>query len=538
MIRGAVRFQNEMPEHYDVVILGGAFSGASAAILLRRECPDLRVLIVEKADRFDEKVGEATTEMSAMFLTRRLAMWQHLENEQLPKEGLRYWFANEKVTGHANASETGGFIRSTVPAFQLRRDALDEHLLATAVAEGAELWRGARVTDVAVGDFQHTVTVAGDQLPVASAGAGDADVLATGNRPLATRTVSCRWLLDATGRASFLGRKLNLIERNDEHPTAAIWCRWKNVRHIDDVAVRTGIAAGNVGSRRLGTNHYTGYGYWIWVIPLGNGETSIGVVFDKRLVELHQSKNRGEDFIAFLKAIPSLAELLEGAEPRLEDLRFYSHLAYATKQYMGRGWSLLGDAAAFLDPYYSPGLDHASFTVEAAVEMIRKDRMGEDLTARIAEHNETFIRSYWRFFRAVYKDKYYYMGEGDLLSAAMLIDTAQYYIFVVMPAYKFLKRFDWMPVLGPKPAFLSYHMMQTYNRRFRAIAGKRRAARRAGLYNDRRRVVAYFNLGLAPLRMVLRGVKLWLRAEWGALWMRRAAPRSRSGEEASMSSPA
>src|ERR1043166_6076563 len=144
---------------YDVIILGGAFSGASTAILLRRELPQLRVLIVEKAEKFDEKVGEATTEMSAMFLTRRLAMWHHLEREQLPKEGLRYWFSNDKVTGHANASETGGFVRSTVPAFQLRRDALDEHLLATAVAEGAELLRPARVRDVEVGDFENKVMV-------------------------------------------------------------------------------------------------------------------------------------------------------------------------------------------------------------------------------------------------------------------------------------------------------------------------------------------------------------------------------------------
>lgn len=481
-----------MLHEYDAVVLGGAFSGASAAILLRRELPQLRVLIIEKAEAFDEKVGEATTEMSAMFLTRRLAMWQHLENEQLPKEGLRYWFSNDKVTGHANASETGGAIRSTVPAFQLRRDALDEHLLATAVAEGAELWRPARVRDVVVGDFDQRITVEVN---------GE------------TREVRCRWVLDATGRVNLIGRKLNLIERNEEHPTAAIWCRWKNVRHIDELAVRLGISGGNVSSRRLGTNHYTGYGYWIWVIPLGNGETSIGVVFDKRLVDLHQRKNRGEEFIAFLKAIPALNELIADAEPRLDDLRFYSHLAYATKQYMGRGWALLGDAAAFLDPYYSPGLDHASFTVEATVEIIKKDVAGEELTPIIAEHNETFVRSYWRFFYAAYKDKYYYMGEGDLLSAAMLIDTAQYYIFVVIPAYRFMKKFHWMPVLGPKPAFLSYHMMRTYNRRFKAIALGRRAAGVAGSRNDGRRIKAYFNLGLAPMQMVARGVKLWLRAE-------------------------
>jgi flavin-dependent dehydrogenase len=503
-----------MSDRYDVVILGGAFSGASAAILLRRELPQLRVLIVEKAEAFDEKVGEATTEMSAMFLTRRLALWQHLENEQLPKEGLRDWFSNEKVTGHVNASETGGFIRSTVPAFQLRRDALDEHMLATAVAEGAEIWRPAKVKDVVVGDFDHRV--------IAEMG-GE------------TREVQCRWVLDATGRVNFLGRRLNLIERNEEHPTAAIWCRWKNVRHIDDVAVRLGISGANISSRRLATNHYTGYGYWIWVIPLGNGETSVGVVFDKRLIDLHHSKNRAEDVIAFLKAIPALNELLDVAEPRLEDLRFYSHLPFSTKQYMGPGWALLGDAAAFLDPYYSPGLDHASFTSEATVEIIKKDVMGMDLTPVIAEHNEVFLRSYWRFFRAVYKDKYYYMGESDLLSAAFLIDTAQYYIFVVIPAYRFLKRFDWMPVLGPKPAFISYHLMQAYNRRFKAIALARRAAGRGGYLNDRRRVKAYYNLGLAPMQMVGRGLKLWLRAEigmvglmWKKLWRKKPAGASGS----------
>lgn len=479
--------------HYDVIILGGAFSGASAAILLRREQPQLRVLIVEKAEAFDEKVGEATTEMSAMFLTRRLAMWHHLEAEQLPKEGLRYWFTNERVTGHGDATEAGGVLRSAVPSFQLRRDVLDEYLLATAVNEGAELLRPARALDVRLGDFDNTLTI----------GAGEE-----------TRELTCRWLLDASGRANFIGRKLGLIARNDDHPTAAIWCRWKNVRHIDDLAARHGALAGrNVGSRRLGTNHYMGFGYWIWVIPLGNGETSIGVVFDKRLVELHHSKNRAEDFVAFLRAIPALAELLDGASPRLEDLRFYSHLPYAASAYMGKGWALLGDAASFLDPYYSPGLDHAAFSVEATAEIVGLDAKGEDVTARIAEHNVTFVRSYQRFFRAAYKDKYTYMGEADLLAASFLLDTAHYYLFVVIPAYRFMKKFFWMPVLGPKPAFVSYHLMSAYNRRFRSIALARRAAGEAGRRNDGRRYRAYFDLDLAPVRMLGRGLRYWAMAE-------------------------
>jgi flavin-dependent dehydrogenase len=462
----------------------------------------LKILIIEKLDKFDEKVGEATTEMSAMFLTRRLALWEHLERHHLPKEGLRYWFHNDRVTGHENASETGGFLRSTVPAFQLRRDVLDEHILSRAVAEGAQLWRPARVRDVTIGDFDHRVIIERDGQSI---------------------TVSCRWILDATGRVTFLGRKMGLIDWNDQHPTAAIWARWRNVRHIDDLCARnaaTDLARGNVGSRRLATNHYVGRGYWVWVIPLGNGETSIGVVFDKRLHRLHEAADREADYVAFLRANPVLRELLDGAEVRSEDVRSLSRLAYCTRQYMGNGWALLGDAAAFLDPYYSPGLDHASFTAEATAEIIATDAMGKDVSGRIDEHNDLFLRSYRRFFRAAFRDKYLYMGEQDLLSASFLLDTAQYYLFLVIPAYRFLGRFRWEPVLGPRAALISYAFMRVYTARFKAIAELRRELGEEGKRNDRRRVRAFYNLNLAPIHMDLRGVRLWLLAELDAVRLR------------------
>ncbi len=479
---------------YDVVILGGAYSGASAATLLRRDRPDLSVLVVERSEAFDSKVGEATTEMSAMFMTRRLALWRHMELEQLPKEGFRYWFRNDKVTGHANSSETGSFHRSNLISFQLRRDALDEHILATAQKEGAELWRPARATEVELGEFDHKLTIERNGSP---------------------ETVSCRWILDATGRASFIGKRLGLIERNREHPTAAVWGRWKDIKHIDDFAARgpLGFARRNVASRRLATNHYMAFGSWTWFIPLRNGETSIGIVFDQRLQQLDRGKDMRRDYLAFLQSQPAMAELIDGATLREEDLRTYSNLAYVTKQYMGNGWALMGDAAAFLDPYYSPGLDHCSFSVEATVEIVKAQTAGEDVGKRIRDHNAIFLRSYQRFFNAVYKDKYFYMGEQDLVSASVLFDTALYYIFVVMPAYKLLGRFHWMPVLGPKPAGPTYYTMCLYNRRFKALALARRAAGEEGLRNDGRRVTLVFDLQLDPFFMLLRGARLWLMAE-------------------------
>ena len=194
------------------------------------------------------------------------------------------------------------------------------------------------------------------------------------------------------------------------------------------------------------------------------------------------------------------------------------YLAYVSRQYMGEGWALLGDAAAFLDPYYSPGLDHVGFSVEATTRLVLEDRAGRLTPARIEEHNETFLRSYWRFFESVFEGKYYYMGEADLLSAAMLFDTAQYYIFVVIPAYRFLGRYHWMPVLGHPKAFFFYHLMRLYHRRFRRLAELRHACGEAGRRNAGRRIRAFYDLGFAPWRMAARACRLWFAAEIDALY--------------------
>ncbi len=108
-------------ERYDVVIFGGALGGASTALLLRRRHPELRVLIIERSEAFDWKVGESTVEVSSYFLTRVLNLYDHLSREHLPKQGLRFWFHNGKVLRLQEASEAGPDQLPRVGTFQLDR---------------------------------------------------------------------------------------------------------------------------------------------------------------------------------------------------------------------------------------------------------------------------------------------------------------------------------------------------------------------------------------------------------------------------------
>ena len=92
----------------DVAILGGAFSGAATALMLKRRRPEARIVIVEKTEDFDRKVGESTTEVSSCFLSKVLGLTQHLGHEQLVKQGLRFWFAASNETAFERSRSLPG----------------------------------------------------------------------------------------------------------------------------------------------------------------------------------------------------------------------------------------------------------------------------------------------------------------------------------------------------------------------------------------------------------------------------------------------
>ena len=51
----------------DVLVVGGALSGAATALLLKRRDPSLNIQLVEKNTHFKRRVGETTVEVSGYF---------------------------------------------------------------------------------------------------------------------------------------------------------------------------------------------------------------------------------------------------------------------------------------------------------------------------------------------------------------------------------------------------------------------------------------------------------------------------------------
>src|SRR3984893_15892772 len=132
---------------HDVVVIGGAIAGASTAFLLKRKNPSLRIMINEKAQEFDRKVGESTSEVGACFLMRVLNLSNHLGHEQITKSGLRMWFYRDSNDCDTHYAEVGTKHQTRLAAFQLDRAKLDEAVLKKGIRGGCDLWRKAQVQD-------------------------------------------------------------------------------------------------------------------------------------------------------------------------------------------------------------------------------------------------------------------------------------------------------------------------------------------------------------------------------------------------------
>lgn len=395
-------------ERRDVCIVGGGFAGLTLARHLRRRLPDLDITVVERrrfpAPEAAHKVGESTVEIASHYLADGLGLKENLEREQLRKFGLRLFCRGESpIDGDlALYDEIGPSATLPIPTYQLDRGRFENHLART-WKEVGELREGTTVRSFEVDPGAHRVV-----LRNAEEGS--------------ERTLRCRYLIDASGRRGLL-RRSRRTGRSARHPQHAVWFRLQGQVDVESMSRDADWLSRCSGDlpRRASTIHFTGPGYWLWLIPLASGATSAGLVFDPARVALKDVRTRA-GLIRWLEGEhPLVAAELEKREAL--DHSVQSNYAVGNAEVFSEdGWAATGDASLFSDPFYSPGGDFIALANTYTVDLVARGFPREV----VESHQRNYLALFANTMR-LYRGQYPGFGDGTLIAAKTMWDYAFYW---------------------------------------------------------------------------------------------------------------
>lgn len=406
---------------FDVAILGGGLAGLTLGLQLKAARPETSIVIAEKrvgpAPEAAFKVGESTVEVSTNYFADVVGMRDHLDADQLPKCGLRFFFPAGDNKDIALRVEYGSPAIPPVHSYQLDRGRFENELAARNVKAGNTVLGGARVQEIELEGERKRVTIThGEE----------------------TSELTSRWVVDAAGRAGLLKRKLGLAREVGHHVNSA-WFRLAGGLDIDewsdDEQWHRRMTA--PGLRALSTNHLCGQGYWVWLIPLSSGPISIGIVADPRFHPYERISTQEAAMAWLAEYEPQLAQALDGRKDQIEDfLRVEDFAMGCARQFSPERWCLVGEAGAFADPFYSPGSDYIALGNTFATDLITRDLDGEDIGARADAHDERFQRLF-AVTLSYYEGQYGIWRNAQVMNAKI---TADYFYYWATTALLFFHR--------------------------------------------------------------------------------------------------
>ena len=303
----------------DVLVIGGGPAGSTAAALLAER--GYRVTLLEKARHPRFHIGESLLPANLPLL-EKLGVASAVKAIGMEKWGAEFvspWHDHNQAFEFADAMD-----KSMPMAYQVRRSEFDEILIRNASRKNARVVEGCQVLEV-------------DFLP------GNAGALAQARRDDGgMETVHARFVLDASGRDTFLGNRFKAKQRNRKHNSAAIYA------HFAGAERNPGKAAGNI------TIFWFEHG-WFWFIPLADGATSVGAVTWQYYLKTRNRKSLEQFLQDTIALCAPLGQRLQHAQ-LCSPVEATGNYSYVCDRTHGSNYLLLGDAYAFIDPVFSSGV--------------------------------------------------------------------------------------------------------------------------------------------------------------------------------------
>jgi flavin-dependent dehydrogenase len=316
----------------DVAVIGGGPAGSTAAALLAQRA--YKVIALEKAHHPRFHIGESLLPMN-LPIFERLGVLDKVRALGVFKPGAD--FEADTASGYHTFAFANALGDSPPHAYQVWRQDFDRMLFEHARQLGADTREGNEV--VAVEQLGPRLT--------------HLEVRTDSGRRYRIRA---RYVVDASGRDTFLSAKRKLRRKNREHQSAAIF------GHFRGATTRPGEDAGNISMYRFEHG-------WMWMIPLPDGVMSVGAVC--RPDYLKQRKGRTVDFLlATLQKNAGLWQRMQDAELIDDEVRATGNYSYDSIRMGGVGWVMVGDAFAFLDPVFSSGVYLAMSGAEQAADLV------------------------------------------------------------------------------------------------------------------------------------------------------------------------
>lgn len=302
----------------DVAVIGGGPAGSTAAALLAGR--GLAVALFEKEVHPRFHVGES-------LLPRNLAVLERLGlREQVAAMGVRKpgaEFVSDETGEQVAFCFADSMHREYTFSYQVRRAEFDALIFDHARKQGAQIHQGTRVTEF---------------VPPQAGGRG---LVVACDREGRVSRFAPRFVLDGSGRDTFIASRLGLKESNKLINNAAVFA------HFRGVARRCGDTEGYI------TVHLSEDG-WFWMIPLPDDVMSVGFVGTQ--AAFRKRPGSIEDlFLERLRTSPTVSARMTEAE-RISEIRTTGNYSYRARSAWGEGYFMMGDAFAFLDPVFSSGV--------------------------------------------------------------------------------------------------------------------------------------------------------------------------------------